>query len=615
MGWVLVYYRLKRKARTDASEFTAKARNVKPKERIIKGIAASDGIVIGKAFVFSTFGGVEGFHVPVYPVAEERMGAEVARFEAALDKSRIEVRHAQQKLAEKIGLQHAKIFDAQLLLLDDRIFLNEVIARMKKERRNAESVFTELAARCIKTLAMSDEYFRERSADIRDVTHRVLHHLAGKTLPTLANMADDVIVVACDLSPSDTAVMHRERVVGIVTQIGGPTSHTSIMARALEVPAVVGAPDIVEMVKDGAPLIVDGTEGIVIVNPTAARIEEYQQRNVAFKGRKTHLLRLRDKLAVTTDDKAIHLMANIEIPEEARHAIDSGAEGVGLYRTEFFFLNRADLPSEEEQFEVYAAVVRQCSGMPVTIRTLDLGGDKFVSSLKLPREMNPFLGWRAIRMCLERKDMFKAQLRAILRAGAEGTVQIMFPMIATIGEVRAAKALLEESRAELRKAGTPCAEHLPVGVMIEIPSAALAADVIAREVDFFSIGTNDLIQYTMAIDRVNEKTATMYDPLNIGVLRLIKLTVDAAHGIVGNGGHKPIPVAVCGEMASNPLLAYLLVGMGVDELSTVSTAIPKNKEMIRSISFSEAQQVAGEALNLPSSDEILALIMRHIPAV
>ncbi len=588
-------------------------------ERIFSGIAASDGIVVCKAYVFSTYAGDESFHAPVYQVDENKVEDEIARFEAALVKARTDVRHAQQVLAEKAGLKHAKMFDAQLLVLDDKSFLTRVATQVRKERRNAESVFIEYTTRCMRALSQCDDYFRERSADIRDVTRRVLQHLAGKSLPTLADIVEQVIVVAHDLSPSDTAMMHRDHVVGMVTQVGGPTSHTSIMARALEIPAVVGVPDIASVVEDGSILIVDGVAGVVYMNPTAERIADYTKRNAKYADRKAFLTQLRDMPAVTKDDKRIHLMANIEIPAEARHAMDLGAEGVGLYRTEFFFLNRNDLPTEDEQYEAYSAVVRQCGGKSVTIRTLDLGGDKFVSALRLPREMNPFLGWRAIRMCLEKKEMFQTQLRAILRASVHGPVKIMFPMITTVEEVRLAKQMYQESREQLRQRGVAYTDNIEVGVMIEIPSAALTADVLAREVDFFSIGTNDLIQYTLAIDRVNEKTAHMYDPLNIAVLRLIKRTVDAAHNQLKDycvqeekgAPRRAIKVAVCGEMAATPHLAYLLIGLGVDELSTVATAIPTNKEVVRGISFADARQVAEEALRMSSSSDVRALIQRH----
>ncbi len=599
-----------------------------PTERIIEGIGTSDGIVIGKAYLFMPIVGDDGFKVPEFTVAEDELDREAERLEAALASTREQIEQAQKGMAERAGLKHAKIFDAHLLLLEDPVLLGQVLDLVRTKRQNVEAAFSSVANDYLRVFAeIPDEYLRERAADVKDVVRRVLYNLVGAGRPSLAKLEEDVIVVAHDLAPSDTATMHRERVVGMVTEVGGPTSHTCIMARAMEIPAVGGVVGATEDIHDGDALIVDAIAGIVIIHPTDERIAEYEKKREESLRHEAQLLQLKDKPAVTTDDRRVYLLANIEIPEEAGHAIEQGAEGIGLYRTEFFFMNRQDLPSEDEQFEAYSVVARACGDRAVVIRTLDLGGDKFASSFNLPREMNPFLGWRAIRMCLERTDMFKAQLRAILRAGCVGNVRMMFPMISTVQEVRAAKELIEESKDELRREGREFDEHMRIGAMIEIPSAAMAADTLATEVDFFSIGTNDLIQYCLAIDRVNEKTAHMYDPMNLAVLRLLKTVINVAHNEpcgTGMGADLPLcplarssdrprmKVCVCGEVAAHPLMAYLLVGLGVDELSTAAASIPQNKEIVRAMSYEKARQAAEAVLHFDDSADVKKLVREHV---
>jgi len=598
-------------------------------ERRYRGIATSDGIAIGRAYVFSPPEGEQGMHVPSHAIAAEEVAHECRRLKKALEQTHAQIREAQKQLGKSAGREHARIFDAHLLLLEDSVVREQVEERVRQKLINVEAAFFDVVSIYLKAMGQNGNgYFRERSADIHDVLRRVLQNLSGAQRPTLANLAEDVIVVAHDLSPSDTALMHRERVIALVTEVGGPTSHTSIMARALAIPAVAGVAEITSIVTDGTLLIVDGTTGEVIVAPQDETVEKYRACMAVAQAHKARLVQLRDMPAVTSDGARVTLLANIEIPEEAAGAIAKGAEGIGLYRTEFFFMNRQDLPTEDEQFEAYATVARACAGKPVVIRTLDLGGDKFVSALKLPREMNPFMGWRAIRMCLERTEMFKTQLRAILRASAVGDVHVMFPMITSVQELRAAKRLIEESKDELRAEGQRFNPEMPVGAMIEIPSAAMTADVLAEEVSFFSIGTNDLIQYTLAIDRVNEKTASMYDPLNLAVLRLIKTVVDVAHNVRcgRSGGHNPacvlgrhvrrapIHVSVCGEMAATPLTAYLLIGLGVDQLSTAATSIPKTKQLVRASTIKQARDVAAHVLAMDNSDDARALIERHMPA-
>ena len=599
-------------------------------EQIFRGIPISEGVVIGKAYVFHTLVSDNGNDYPSYTIAPEDISRETDRFKTALDATRKQIRAVQQEYLSKAGAKNAKIFDAHLLLLEDQVFFEKVIDRVREEHENIEAAFARVSNTFLNSFSqIPDKYFGERIADIKDVVRQVMHNLIGSSRPSLTELENDVIVIAHDLSPSDTATMHKERVIGIITEIGGPTSHTSIMARALEVPAVAGVQDITALVADNDDLIVDGSNGIVILSPTAERIADYTRRLNEFGSRRAKLAQLRYQPAVTTDDRHIKLLANIELPEEATHALDQGAEGIGLYRTEYLFMNRNDLPGEDEQYEAYAYVAEKFADQPVVIRTLDLGGDKFVSSLKLPREMNPFMGWRAIRLCLERVDLFKPQLRAILRASAVGNVRIMFPMITTVQEVRRTKELIEDVKRELLAEGRNFNPDILIGVMIEIPSAAIIADILAREVAFFSIGTNDLIQYTLAIDRVNEKTAQMYDPMNLAVMRLLKIVIDAAHcrvcqnpskdalshhacPIGRSSRRKSIPVCVCGEVASMPSMAFLLVGMGVDELSTVATSIPRNKELIRSISAAHARSVVAQALACDNPDDVRSLVEQNI---
>jgi len=596
-------------------------------EKIIKAIGTSEGIVIGKAYVFCPVTG-SCLGVPEVKISDDNVEKEIKRFEAALDKTRAEIEGVRSKAAKSAGLKHAQIFDAHLLILEDKIFINQIIKLITEDKLEATTAFCKVAGEYLKSFEnISDKYFRERTADIKDVFRRLLHNLTGKERKSLADLKEDVIVVSRDLSPSETAVMHKERVIGFITEAGGPTSHTAIMARALEIPAASGAHGITGLVHDDDLLILDGSEGVIIINPSKQQIEEYKRKQQIELEKKAKLLRLKDEPAITTDNHKITLLANIEIPEEAEHAMSIGADGIGLYRTEFFFMNRADLPTEDEQYAAYSHVAKICGEKPVVIRTLDLGGDKFASSLNLPKEMNPFMGWRAIRFCLERTDIFKTQLRAILRASNDGNVRIMFPMISTVQEVRMAKKIVEEAKAELKNEGKPFDEKIQIGVMIEIPSAAMIADILAGETDFFSIGTNDLIQYCLAIDRVNEKTAHMYDPLNVAVVRMIKLTIDAAHNISyaekSCGGtsdcplalgsdRKPIKVSVCGEIASEPLLAYLLLGLGVDELSTASISIPQNKQLIRASSYEKAHSAAVAAIRIHDSKKVQQMLIDEI---
>ena len=593
----------------------------------IKAIGTSEGIVIGKAYVFCPVSG-SCYGVQEVKITKAQVENEISRFETALEKTRLEIEKIRGKAAADAGIEHARIFDAHLLILQDKLFIDQIKNLISEKLYDATSAFCKVATEYLKSFeSISDKYFRERTADIKDVFKRLLHNLTGYERKSLTDLKEDVIVVAHDLSPSETAVMHKERVIGFVTEAGGPTSHTAIMARALEIPAITGAHGITNIIHDNDLLILDGSEGLIIINPSKKTIEEYKHKQQIEIEKKTKLLLLKDEPAITTDNHKISLLANIEIPEEADHAMSIGAEGIGLYRTEFFFMNRNDLPTEDEQYEAYAHVAKVCGDKPVVIRTLDLGGDKFASVLNIPKEMNPFMGWRAIRLCLERVELFKTQLRAILRASNNGNVRIMFPMISTVAEFRAAKKIINEAKEELKSEGKSFDDNIQIGAMIEIPSAAMIADILAVEADFFSIGSNDLIQYCLAIDRVNEKTAHMYDPLNVAVIRMIKLTIDAAHNVsytnelcgknngcpfAWNNDRKPIKVSVCGEIASEPLLAYLLLGLGIDELSTAAISIPQNKQLIRAASYEKAAKVAAEVLKIADSKKAQELLINDI---
>ncbi len=561
---------------------------------ILKGIPASPGISIGKAFLFDA----RRIIVSEKNIKQEAVPKEIARFEEALIKTRSEILDIQKKITKEMGSHHAEIFNAHLLVLEDRMLIEEVIDGLKKEHKCVEHVFTKVLDKYIKVFSkMNDEYLKERISDIDDVGKRILRNLLGAKEKSLSNLKQRVIVVAYDLSPSDTATMHKKNVMGFVTDIGGRTSHTAIMAKSLEIPAVVGLETATKKIKAGDMLIVDGAEGVAILNPDKATLKKYQARRQQFVKFGKTLIDFKDEPARTLDGRKIEVSANIELPEELDAVISHGAEGIGLYRTEYLYMNRRDLPDEDEQFEAYKKVVTKISRDPVVVRTLDLGGDKFLSQLEVPHEMNPFLGWRAIRFCLARPEIFKAQLRAILRASAFGNVKVMFPMISGVGELRQAIALLNEAKKELAAKKVKFKKDIEIGAMIEIPSAALTCDILAKEVDFFSIGTNDLIQYSLAVDRVNEKIAYLYKPTHPAVLRLIKNIIDAGH-------HSKIWVGMCGEMAGEPGFAMLLLGLGLDEFSMSPVVIPEMKYIIRNVRFKDAKKIAKEALTLTTGEEV-----------
>ncbi len=565
-------------------------------EQRFHGVGVSPGIARGTIFVYRP----EEAAPEPDPIEEAEIPSEIQRFEAALLATRGQILELQEKIVQSIGAKDASIFDAHLLVVEDRTLIDEVLRTLARDKVNVEYVFKTVADRYARTLSeIDDPYLRERALDIHDVTRRVINNLMGRGSRDLSTVKTPHILIAHNLTPSDTAQLNRTLALGFATDVGSRTSHTAIMARSLCIPAVVGLHDISERLETGDHILLDGYNGLVIANPNDQTLWEYGELEVRKTAVEEKLTELRETTSTTLDGRHVILSANIELPDDADHAAEAGAEGVGLYRTEFFYLNKIELPTEEEQFDAYRTVAEKVRPHGVIIRTLDLGGDKFMSSLSMPEEINPFLGWRAIRFCLERVDIFKTQLRAILRASAAGNVKIMYPMISGIEELREANIILDDCRAELRTEGIAFNEEMEVGAMIEIPSAAVAADLLAKEVDFFSIGTNDLIQYSIAVDRLNEHIAHLYQPTHPAIVRLIRMTVEAGHA-AGNW------VGVCGEMASEIALTPLLVGLGVDELSTGAALVPRVKKAVQSLDFNACQQLAEEIRGLDSAGEISA---------
>lgn len=575
---------------------------MKQKEVILKGIPASPGITIGKALLF----GREQYTIPRHSIKDDHVASEIKRFKDALNQTKAEILEIKKHISDEMGLEHGQIFSAHLLFIDDTMLIEEVISKLKREKLSIEYVFQDVLRRYIKVFSeMDDEYLKERISDINDVGRRILKNLIGAKEDMLANLKEKVVVIAYDLSPSDTATMHKTNVIGFATDIGGRTSHTAIMAKSLEIPAVVGIEVLTKKVESGDIIIVDGTHGTVIINPSPKLLKKYENDQKRFAAFEKHLAELKNLPCVTTDGRKIELAANIEVPEDVASVISHGADGIGLYRTEYLYMNRKDLPSEDEQFKAYSVIAKKMNPRTVIIRTLDLGGDKFLSQLDVPQQMNPFLGWRAIRFCLARPDIFKAQLRAILRASAHGKLRVMYPMISGLEELRQANAFLEDAKKELRKAGIAFDENIEVGAMIEVPSAALISDILAKEVNFFSIGTNDLIQYSLAVDRVNEKIAYLYEPSHPAVLRLIS-------NIIQNGHASGIWVGMCGEMAGDIVMTIILVGLGLDEFSTSPIAIPEIKRIVRSVSIEQAREIAVEAIRLSTGKEVAAFARKKL---
>ncbi len=578
---------------------------MKNKEIILKGIPASPGIVSGKAFLF----GREQYTIPRRAIRDDQIQNEIKRFKDALIQTKNEILEIKKRISEEMGVEQAQIFSAHLLVIDDSMLIEEVISKLKKEKLSIEYVFQDVLKRYIKVFSdMDDEYLKERISDINDVGRRILRNLIGAKEDILSNLKEKVMVVAYDLSPSDTATMHKKNVKGFATDIGGRTSHTAIMAKSLEIPAVVGLETLTKKVETGDTIIIDGTHGTVVINPSPKTLKKYEIDRERLEAFEKHLLELKNLPCVTLDGRKIELSANIEVPEDVPSVIAHGAEGIGLYRTEYFYMNRKDLPTEDEQYKAYSTVAKKVKPNPVIIRTLDLGGDKFLSQLDVPQQMNPFLGWRAIRFCLARPDIFKTQLRAILRSSIHGKLKMMYPMISGLDELRQANAILEEAKKELKKESIQFNEDMEVGAMIEVPSAALTSDILAKEVAFFSIGTNDLIQYSLAVDRVNEKIAYLYEPAHPAVLRLIKT-------IIENGHNAGIWIGMCGEMAGDIVMTIILLGLGLDEFSTSPIATPEIKRIIRSVTMAQAKEIAQEAINLPTGKEIEKFARKKIKEI
>ena len=564
----------------------------------IKGIPASPGIVIGKAFVLKS----EALTIPKYKIPQKEVASEIKKYMDALALTREELGRIQKKVEDELGESYPDIFSAHLLILDDPVLRENTIKAIEKDNINAEYAVSRVLDKIGRTFShIEDSYLRERAQDFKDVGRRILKNLLGRKEETLSNLRDNVIIVAHDLAPSDTAQIDKEKVLGFATNIGGRTSHTAIMARSLTIPAVVGLRDITQITESGDTIIIDGHDGIVVINPQKNTLTRYLKKKKQLVALEKKLGKLKNSPAQTTDGHRIILTANIELPKEVELLERYGAEGVGLYRTEFFFLNREDTPTEEEQFQAYKYAAERIAPLPLVIRTLDLGGDKFASVLETPKEINPFLGWRAIRFCLARPDIFKTQLRAILRASVHGNISIMYPLISTLQELREANKILAEVKKELKKEKKEFFKDIKIGAMIETPSAAITSDLLAEEVDFFSIGTNDLIQYAMAVDRINEKIAYLYQPASPAVLRFIKHIIDSGH-------RKGVRISVCGEIAGDIHLTLILLGLGVDELSMGPVAIPGVKQIIRSVSIEEARKITEKALSLDSTEKVVSYL-------
>jgi phosphotransferase system enzyme I (PtsI) len=566
-------------------------------ELTFRGIPVSAGVCRGKIVVVNHSRPSIGSR----KLTDAELDEEVNRLERALVQTRHQILEVQRRVSEAMGAEEGSIFDAHLLVLEDRTLLDEVVRMIREKKVNAEYAFHSVAERYATSLAsIEDDYLRERATDMRDVTTRVLNNLLGlEQEADLRNLREPCILISHDLTPSNTAQLDKRMVLGFATDVGSKTSHTAIMARSLRIPAVVGLADASGKLESGQYVLLDGFNGLIIVNPTDQTLWEYGQ---LLRKQVTLQEKLRDillKPAVTLDGHRVFLSANIESSNDAEAVKTNGAEGVGLFRTEYLFINRELPPSEEQQYQAYTEAARALKPMPVVIRTLDLGGDKLLAHMPLPRELNPFLGWRAIRLCLEERDLFREQLRAILRASAEGNVKMMYPMISGLDELNKANSLVEEYKAELRQENIPFDEKIEVGAMIETPSAVIIAESLAKRLKFFSVGTNDLIQYSLAVDRMNEKIAHLYEPTHPAIVRLLKATVDAAHR------HK-VWVSVCGEMAGDPVLAPLLLGLGVDELSAAPPLVPPVKFLIRRLKISEAKTLAEFALECESAGEILA---------
>ncbi|MCR8969428.1 phosphoenolpyruvate--protein phosphotransferase [Facklamia sp. 7083-14-GEN3] len=568
----------------------------------LTGIAASDGIAIAPVYLLVD---------PDLSFEKKRIedsDQELARLSTAVNQAKAELEKIRQLAAVQLGEEEAQVFDAHLLVLSDPEFLAQVKSLIEEDKMNAEASLEQVADMFIATFeAMEDNpYMQERAADIRDVKQRLLAALLGVELPTPATIDHEVIVVARDLTPSDTAQLNKKYVKAFVTEIGGRTSHSAIMARSLEIPAIVGIKGVSKAVQQGENLIVDALEGQVILQPNEAELKEYRHKAEQFKKDQDELKKLVTSPSITSDGKTVEIAANIGTPKDVEGVIANGADGVGLYRTEFLYMDASDFPSEDDQYKAYRQVLEAVDGKGVVVRTMDIGGDKHLPYMKLPQEMNPFLGYRAIRISLDKKEMFKTQLKALLRASVHGKLKIMFPMIATISEFRQAKSIFEEAKQELQQAKVEYSDSIEVGIMIEIPAAAVLADQFAKEVDFFSIGTNDLIQYSMAADRMNEQVSYLYQPYNPSILRLVKFVIEAAH-------QEGKWVGMCGEMAGDQMAVPILLGMGLDEFSMSASSILKTRQLISRLDSKKMQELAERVTKeCNSSEAVLELVNQYL---
>ena len=562
---------------------------------MLKGIAASSGVVIAKAYKLEQ---------PVLSVSRQSVNpeTELVKFHEALEKTRNDIERIKAKAVGKLSDEDLAIFDAHIMVTQDPEFTGQMEEMVRNEGINADFATQEISNLFISMFEnMEDSYFRERAADIKDVSYRLMCHLQGQIIPDLSMIDQEVIIVANDLTPSDTAQLNKQFTKGFATQIGGRTSHSAIMARSLEIPAIVGINGLLKNINHGDVLVLDAIEGVVLVNPSETDVEHYTLKAKNFLDLKNSLKILKDAESITTDKHKVELVGNIGNPNDVDAVLANGGEGVGLYRTEFLYMDAKELPSEEDQFVAYKTVLEKMGKHPVVVRTLDIGGDKELSYLPIPHEMNPFLGYRAIRLCLDRPEIFKTQVRALLRASVYGKLCIMFPMIATLQEFRTAKQFVKDTEKELRAEGVAVSDTYEIGMMVEIPAAAVLADQFAKEADFFSIGTNDLIQYSMAADRMSEKVSYLYQPYNPSLLRLIKMTIDGAHSQGKWCG-------MCGEMAGEEYAVPLLLGLGLDEFSMSATSILPARKMVRSLSQKAMKELAKKALELDTAEAVLALV-------
>ncbi len=568
----------------------------------MKGIGTSPGIALGNVLVYKE---------PKIVIEKKQVSntdEEIKRLDKAIEIAIKQIEQIYEKTLKNVGPKEAEIFNAHRMMIEDPEFIGDVKETIKSQKVNAEWAVKTTIDRYIEMFeSIEDEYIRERALDLKDVSNRLLKILLDIETMDLSTLEDECIIIAEDLTPSDTAQMNKEMVLGFITELGGKTSHTSIMARTLEIPAVSGVKDITNKTKNGDFAIIDGKEGLVILNPSKEEIDNYKEKKERYEQFKLKLNEIKGKESISKDGVKVEIAANIGTPKDVDKVIENDAEGIGLYRTEFLYMDSDKLPTEEEQFEAYKIVAERMEGKPVVIRTLDVGGDKDIPYLDLPEEMNPFLGYRAIRLCLDRKDIFKTQLRALLRASAFGNVKIMFPMISSIEEIREAKKVLEEAKEELRKENISFNEDIEVGIMVEIPAAAIHSDIFAKEVDFFSIGTNDLIQYTLAVDRGNQDISYLYNQYHPAVLKLINMTIK-------NGHKEGIWVGMCGEAAGDEKLIPILLGMGLDEFSMSSSSILKARWIINNTSKEEIESMLDEILSLPTAKDVEKFIDKNILA-